>query len=93
MWLSRIISLMLFLGNFGVALLIKDEKVQDVFGRVSGAGLMGVICVWFGDEMGNWMGTFRLHQVTAPTPGGVVRFMGWVLLFVPYIAFLIYKFS
>ena len=91
MWLSRILSLIVFLGNFGVAYLIKDPQVQEVFGRICGAGLMGIICVWFGDEMGSWTGTFHLRQVSSPSPGGLVRFMGWVLLFIPYVAIIIYK--
>ena len=74
-----------------MAMLIEDQAVRNFFGRICGAALMGLVCIWFGDEMGGWMGTFHLHSVTAPSPGGMVRFMGWLLLFLPYVAFIIYK--
>lgn len=47
-------------------------------------------CIWFGDELGRWSGTLRIHQVTSESPGTLVRFMGWMLLiFFPIIRFII----
>ena len=42
-------------------------------------------CIWFGDEMGGWTGTIKLHLVTSQSPGCLVRFMGWILLLLPVI--------
>jgi len=47
--------------------------------------MLPLACIWFGDEMGRWTGTIRLHLVTSESPGCLVRFMGWILLLLPAI--------
>ena len=62
------------------------------FREVCGAGFIGLICVWFGDEMSDWVGTtIRMQLITSPSPGSLVRFIGWVLLSIPYVSLVIYK--
>jgi len=49
---------------------------------VLGYLILPLACIWFGDEMGGYTGFWRgipLRQ----TPGGFIRFMGWVLLLLP----------
>lgn len=50
---------------------------------VSMFGISSLACIWFGDEMGNFIGIVRMQGITKTTPGGFVRFMGWVLLLMP----------
>jgi len=42
--------------------------------------------IWYGEELGSYMGTMRLHQVTAQTPGIIVVIGGWILLLLPVVA-------
>ena len=48
-------------------------------------------CIWFGEEMGSFLGLVSLIQMTSQSPGCLVRFMGWILLFFPVIVILIAK--
>ena len=53
--------------------------------------MFGFACVWFGEEMGGWKGTsifFGFRQIKPVSSGGVMRFFGWILLFVPIIVVL-----
>lgn len=52
--------------------------------------VLPMTCIWFGDEMGRYTGTFRLQSITSQTPGCFVRFMGWVLLLFPLIIGILY---
>lgn len=47
------------------------------------AVLLPLVCIWFGDEMGQYSGTIRLQAMTSPTPGCLVRFGGWLILLLP----------
>jgi uncharacterized membrane protein len=89
MWLQRIISLMVFIVTCLLILFIKDEHTREVFVYISGIGLIGLICIWFGDAM-NWMSKY-IYQQNSPTPGCMFRFLGWILLFIPYVAIIILK--
>ena len=72
-----------------------------VFGYLAGGGftpiLLGVLgflalplaCIWFGEEMGSFLGLRSLIQMTAESPGCLVRFMGWLLLLFPALLILI----
>ena len=53
----------------------------------------GLACIWFGDELGSIVGA-RLGnaRITSTTPGGVVRFVGWLLLvLLPIAAFILQR--
>lgn len=39
-------------------------------------------CIWFGDEMGEYGGSF-FRPITKASPGGLVRAGGWLLLLLP----------
>ena len=45
-------------------------------------------CIWFGDEMGEYTGSF-FHPITKVSPGIFVRLGGWILLLLPVLTGLI----
>jgi hypothetical protein len=51
--------------------------------------IIPLLCIWFGDEMGNYLGTLPGPAINKQTPGCLVRIGGWVLLFFPVIIWLI----
>lgn len=48
--------------------------------------VLPIACIWYGDEMGSWTGTMRLHGITSASPGCIVVIMGWILLILPVVA-------
>lgn len=51
-----------------------------------------VAMIWFGDEIGDYLGGFhRIGRpyITKKSPGSLVSFFGWVLLFAPLVIILI----
>jgi len=40
-------------------------------------------CIWFGDAMGGFTGPAGTIGITAPSPGTMVRILGWVVLLLP----------
>jgi len=55
--------------------------------------LLPMACIWFSDEMGGVTGV-RMRmigpRITQPSPGCMVKFMGWVLLLLPIIWVIIF---
>ena len=51
--------------------------------------LLPLLCIWFGDEMGNYIGSLPGPAINKPTPGCFVRIGGWVLLLFPVIVVVI----
>ncbi len=51
-------------------------------------------CIWFGDEMGDFtgMGAKGIY-ISLPTPGILIRIMGWVFLALPVVVPLIWEWS
>jgi hypothetical protein len=37
-------------------------------------------CIWFGDELGEYTGSWGMEFITQTTPGFLVRFGGWMIL-------------
>ncbi len=80
---SLIISLIYLIGAYT---LVGFEGVYSILPFL----LLPLVCIWFGDELGRWSETLRMHQVTSESPGSIVRFMGWMLLiFFPIIRIII----
>jgi uncharacterized membrane protein YoaT (DUF817 family) len=54
--------------------------------------ILPLACIWFGDEMGDYMGTWPISGggITNTTPGWLVRIGGWLLLLLPVIIGIIY---
>ena len=52
---------------------------------VCGALLLPLACIWFGDEMGEYIGILPGPAITGKSPGWMVKIGGWVLLLLPAI--------
>ena len=90
---SRFFSLVIAAGYLGIVLFMPGHR--SIPGRlgsvlaVAGYLLIPLLCIWFGDEMGNYVGTLPGPAMNKPTPGCLVRVGGWVLLLLPLIILLI----
>jgi len=88
---GRFFSLVIAAGYLSVVIFMPGHK--SITGRigivlsVSGYLLIPLLCIWFGDEMGGYIG--KLPGPNKPTPGCLVRVGGWFLLFLPVILLLI----
>ena len=47
-------------------------------------------CIWFGDEMGDYIGPTSRGAITNTTPGWLVCAGGWLLLLLPVVIGIIY---
>ena len=45
--------------------------------------LLPLACIWFGDELGNYVGTLPGPRINRRSPGWMVKLGGWVLLLLP----------
>ena len=52
--------------------------------------LLAVACIWFPNELGDFTGVVHYRAITAPSPAGLLRAIGWlVLLTAPLIPILL----
>lgn len=47
--------------------------------------ILPLACIWFADAMGGYTGLTTSMPITAPSPGVIVRILGWALLLLPLI--------
>ena len=94
MSLSRLLSLIV-VGLYLFAIFFpyltgeSDDKLLEVVGlRAIIWLILSLACIWFGDEMGEYMGWAGHGMITSPSPGGLVKFMGWLLLVLPGLIFI-----
>lgn len=50
---------------------------------MAGYFLLPLACIWYGDEMGEYIGTLPGPAINRTTPGWMVKIGGWFLLFLP----------
>jgi hypothetical protein len=90
---SRVFSLVIAAGYLSFCLFapgnISTERRIGTVLAVAGYLLIPLLCIWFGDEMGNYTGTLPGPAINKSTPGCLVTFAGWVLLLLPIILVLI----
>jgi hypothetical protein len=90
---SRFVSLVIAVGYLSLVLFMPGHP--SIPGRlgtvliVAAYLLLPLLCIWFGDEMGSYIGTLPGPAINKPTPGCLVRIGGWVLLLFPVIVVLI----
>ena len=88
--LSKILSLLFSISYLSAAYF--SSGAENAF-RMFGYLTLPMACIWFGDEMGSVtggrFGGFDGPVVTKTSPGCLVRFMGWVLLLLPVLLYLI----
>ena len=46
-------------------------------------------CIWWGDELGEGLIGAKFGLISSSSPGWAVKLMGWVLLFLPALVFII----
>jgi hypothetical protein len=46
-------------------------------------------CIWFSDTMGGFIGPAGAIGITAPSPGAFVRILGWIVLLLPLLFFIV----
>ena len=52
---------------------------------IAGYFLLPLACIWYGDEMGDYLGTLPGPAINRQTPGWMVKIGGWFLLLLPAI--------
>jgi hypothetical protein len=45
--------------------------------------LLPLACIWFGEELGAYKGSWGAQSINSESPGCLVAFLGWVLLLSP----------
>lgn len=82
--MSRLISIVIAIGYL-VAAYFADG--WELTWRIGLFLILPLGCIWFSDEMGAYTGVgFGRGAITSPTPGCLIAFGGWLLLFLPVIA-------
>ena len=85
----RILSLIIAAVYLSLPFLAAPDKgLKAAFGMalIFAAGLVfPLLCIWFGDEMGEYVGQLPGPGINKTTPGGLVRAGGWVLLLMPVV--------
>lgn len=91
--ISRFFSLVVAAGYLSIILFAPGaESIQSRLGLLlitAGYLVLPLVCIWFGEEIGNYMGTFPGPAINRRTPGCLVSGAGWVLLLFPVIVVLI----
>ena len=90
---ARFVSLVIAAGYLTIVLFMpRHGSMPGRLGVVLAVAaylLIPLLCIWFGDEMGNYIGTLPGPAINKPTPGCLVRVGGWVLLLFPVLILLI----
>jgi len=88
---SRTLSLLIAIAYLVIASL-QAESAAKVFASiliVGGALLLPLACIWFGDELGEYVGVLPGPSINRKSPAWMVKLAGWVLLLLPAILFFI----
>ena len=84
---ARFLSLILV--GFSVAVALALGRIDAMYKMIP-LIVFGLACIWYGDALGRitgfrWFGTINISR---ETPGGLLRFLGWILLLLPLIVIL-----
>lgn len=86
---SRRLSLFIVLAYTAIYFFVAPPRTPGLvvvrLFQITGYFLLPVLCIWYGDEMGEYEGSFPGPGINGPTPGWLVRLGGWFLLFLPAI--------
>ena len=89
---SRNLSLLVVLAYAAFALIAGSERsALAAVGAVLVTmlyALLPLACIWFGDEMGDYIGTLPGPAINRRSPGWMVKIGGWFLLLFPLLIFL-----
>jgi len=71
-----------------------SSEVVGTFLKLMLYFILPLVCIWYGDELGEYVGTLPGPAITKTTPGWMVKLGGWFLLFLPAIlAFFVFLYS
>lgn len=85
---SRGLSLVVASIYLGVTIYFAQQGMLVAALLKVGSGLLfPLACIWFGDEMGDYVGSLPGPAITRTTPGWMVELGGWILLLLPVIIF------
>lgn len=86
---SHIFSVLVFAGYILFAWVRLDNFIA---GTLTIYLSIPFLCIWFGDEVGSYTGwNPQGWSITRETPGGIVRLMGWVLLLLPGLIYVVLR--
>jgi hypothetical protein len=82
--MARILSLILV--SFDLVLAYVLNRIQAISTMIP-VIVFGLACIWYGDALGRmtgfrWFGNINISKMT---PGGFLRFLGWILILFPLI--------
>ena len=84
--ISRALSVVVASIYLGLAIYFSQQGTLTGNLLRMGMGLLfPLACIWFGDELGDYVGTLPGPAITHTTPGWMVKLGGWVLLLLPAI--------
>ena len=92
---SRTLSLLIAIAYLVLACLMAPSAAK-VFASlliVGGALLLPLACIWFADEMGEYVGVLPGPAINHKSPAWMVKAGGWLLLLLPVIVFFISRYS
>lgn len=84
MTLSRLLSALVAIGYLGLAFALFSPPAAL---KILAALPFPLALIWFGDELGDYTGSWGRQTIDAPSPGWLLRLLGWIMLLAP--AFLI----
>jgi hypothetical protein len=82
--------------NRGLSAAIADVYLIVAYSRGGGASIaqcllyliLPLACIWFSEEMGAFKGFMSWQSIDQESPGCIVAFLGWVLLLLPAVFWL-----
>lgn len=90
---SRALSLFVASIYVGVTIYFAQRGTAIAHVARMAPGLLFILaCIWFGEELGEYVGSLPGPAITQRSPGWMVKVGGWVLLLLPAIIFyFVYK--
>ncbi|HEU4433971.1 MAG TPA: hypothetical protein VFR51_11380 [Pyrinomonadaceae bacterium] len=94
--LSRVLSLLVAIGYLVIGFLIAQPKsardVLVVLLRVAAMVVFPLLCIWFSEEFGDYVGPIPSPGISKRSPAWMVTLGGWFLLLLPLLlGFFIYR--
>ncbi len=77
---SLVIAVCWLIAAFVVGPLERDSNGRNALPAIVGLLTVALGLIWYGDELGDYVGTAGRGDITQRTPGCMVKFFGWVML-------------
>lgn len=87
----RILSLIVAAGYVAFLLILSAPgSLKEALGMalaLCASLVFPLLCIWFGDEMGEYVGKLPGPAINKTSPGSLVQAGGWVLLLLPFLVY------